>query len=131
MPDPTGSTVPRTVIRRPTRIRLEESAIPTRGSTVTRVAADSSRGRPSPPPKTARTEPLAGRATCAAQCPSAPQDAPPTGVQAAPAAWYSIASGAPLGEEPSAKRSSPERATGRRPRTRLAAARAVTREAGE
>ena len=52
----------------------------------------------------------------ATQAPSGPAAAVVTGVQAEPALVYSTASGAPAGEEPSAKRSEPETATGVTPR---------------
>ena len=127
----TGWTVPRTVTRRPMRMRPADIAIATLGRTLTRVEADSSRGRPEPPPYTARTRPLCGSATWPVQRPSAPQVAVPICCHAAPPAWNSMASAAPLGEDPSPKRTSPESVTGRSARTRRVLGLAVTRETGE
>jgi hypothetical protein len=98
------------------------------GTTRTETGADSRRPRAPSPANTARTWPLAGNTTLAAQLPSGPAAVVVTGVQAAPAVVYSIASGAPPGGEPSAKRSRPETAAGRVPRWR--AARTVMADTG-
>src|SRR5262249_29878149 len=74
------------------------------GTTLTGTAADSSRARVASPAKTARTWPDAGSWTLVAQLPLSPQVVVVTWVQAEPAVRNSTPSGAPAGEEPSAKR---------------------------
>ena len=64
------------------------------------------------PANTARTWPLAGSWTLVAQLPSRPQTVVVTCVQAEPAVMNSTPSVAPAGEEPSAKRSTPDTLVG-------------------
>ena len=85
------------------------------GTTRTEIGFDSSRPRAASPPKTARTWPLAGSCTLVAQLPSGPQAVVVTWAQAEPAAMYSTPSVAPAGEEPSAKRRTPDTPVGLAP----------------
>src|SRR4051812_2443737 len=86
------------------------------GTTLTATGADSSRGRVPSPANTARTLPLAGSVTLVAQLPSGPAWVVEIWLKIVPARAYSTLRVAPDGEEPSAKRSWPETATGWAPR---------------
>ena len=85
------------------------------GTTLTATGADSSRARVASPANTARTWPEAGSCTLVAHRPSSPHAVVVTCVQAEPAAVYSTPSAAPAGEEPSAKRRTPETLVGLAP----------------
>ena len=100
-----GASVPLTANAVPALARRLSVVSVMLGTTLTVTGADSSRARVPSPAKTARTWPLAGSATLVAQLPSGPQAVVVICVQAEPAVVYSTPSGAPAGEEPSAKRS--------------------------
>ena len=85
------------------------------------MGEEASGGRVASPRNAARSEPLFVSGTRAAQRPSGPQTASATCANVAPGTANWIWSGAPAGEEPSGKRSSPESWTGRVRMRRLAA----------
>src|SRR5215208_4293490 len=103
-----GTTMPRTEIERPRRMRRRERNIDRRGMRVIVSELDSSAARVASPGKRARIVPVRGRSTVVLQLPSTAQRAVLSGEGAPPLLFeYRISTGAPAAELPSAKRSTP------------------------